>query len=575
MLKQDCSNPPPPPHPPKKHGKRWLVLALLLPASLVLSTGFLPAHAAEPAVTIPWAEFQQLYATQLRPQRETPAPARFNIRQAHYAFNQKDTHTATKMTGSVKITGRWLTGTPQPISLFSNGLAITAINQIEGGHLVSTQGNHQFLSNGAGDFLLDLSLAIMPNKNGEYLFDIPPALSNRLTVNSQKTLKVKSDGLIKLGDSEFTFASRNQLKFTLSSPTPPAPLAIDIVSQFSIIAERLQQQTWLISDSKQRDVRLTFDPNLTWIKNIAGHVTAPGELTLKSVPANTPIKLVFERSWKEKAVDLPTIEANRGEQGLYTLAAPLAGELSATNTRNHSLSAVPSQLKAALPQTSRLQQIKKGALQLQFRPFKAVEQPPLIVDNIGFFSSYTNDGRQLSTLRLSVPMDYGKQLTLPPVTDAEVWSLTVNGLNTPLFSNSDSGWVVPLTGKRDALIELTWVQQHQRPGLQGQFPLSIPPLGLAARSLSIVLALPSRLELLSMEGDLSPAAAFSVPRSVPLHGAPRFFSQPFYRGEAITAALFYREPVETHEHLGSAGMAVEKVYAAATDTKARTPWVIE
>ncbi len=527
-----------------KHGKRWLVLALLLPASLVLATGFLPANAAEPAVTIPWQEFQQLYAAQQKTVEQPQVTARYSIQRAAYSFTPAD----NQLTGSVSISGEWLAGEPEPIPLFSSELAITDIQKIDGGALVSTAAGYQLLANGQLPFSLELEVAISAANGGKYALAIPPALSNRLSIantsNSTRDAVAYGDGLIPLGDGEFTFASRQQLQFTVAKPLPAPPLSIDMVSQFTLASSRLQQQLWLMSDATQRDVTLKFDSKLTWLRSPAGQLQKAGEITLERLPAGKPVLLRFEKPWRAEPILLPTITDNRGEQGLYTINSPLSGQLVAADSSNHTLATVPVALKTTLPGVSRLQQTRQKSLSLQFQPYTAVEQPPLIVDNVSFYSSYANDGRQLSTLRLTVPAGYGKQLSIPPVADAEVWSLAVNGHNKPLYKNSESGWVVPLSGGGDALIELTWIQQRPQLGLQGELPLNIPPLGLAARSLSVVLALPPRLELLSMESDLSPAAANAVPRSVPLHGKPRFFSRPFYRGEAITAALYYREPVE-------------------------------
>jgi hypothetical protein len=52
------------------------------------------------------------------------------------------------------------------------------------------------------------------------------------------------------------------------------------------------------------------------------------------------------------------------------------------------------------------------------------------------------------------------------------------------------------------------------------------------------------VDLLSVEGDLSPAAGEEWPAPAELSGKRYFFSRAFYKGERLAAGLFYREPVD-------------------------------
>jgi hypothetical protein len=53
------------------------------------------------------------------------------------------------------------------------------------------------------------------------------------------------------------------------------------------------------------------------------------------------------------------------------------------------------------------------------------------------------------------------------------------------------------------------------------------------------------VELLSLDGTVSPARGESWKRPAEFIGKPYYFSRSFYKGEGMSLALAYKEPVNT------------------------------
>jgi hypothetical protein len=184
-------------------------------------------------------------------------------------------------------------------------------------------------------------------------------------------------------------------------------------------------------------------------------------------------------------------------------------------------------------------------LKLTMEARAAVKTPDLVLDAVNFNSTYSEDGQLLTRVDFNVPASAGTRLRLKPVADAEVWSVQVNGARSDILKEDGSAWIIPLPGDKNCHVEIALLTRKDKPALAGKLELVLPATGLSARALNYGLELPKRLELISMEGDLSPAQAANLAQPKVANASTYSFSRSFYRGEAIPIALMYREPATT------------------------------
>jgi len=172
-----------------------------------------------------------------------------------------------------------------------------------------------------------------------------------------------------------------------------------------------------------------------------------------------------------------------------------------------------------------------------------MEQRPVVLDSQVLRVSFDETGRSLSTLRLTVPPEGQPRLALDPVPGSEIWALTVNGEPAQVFTDTGGRWVVPLERGRESIVELSFLREGEAIGLQGRLDVEVPRTSLAARVLYVGVELPARVTLVSVEGPVSTAALTTAAPPVGLDGAPYIFTQPFYKGEGMSVAVSYKEPV--------------------------------
>ncbi len=248
-------------------------------------------------------------------------------------------------------------------------------------------------------------------------------------------------------------------------------------------------------------------------------------------------------------IRLPHIEGNVGREGEFALAQPEDGRIALKGTgyrRNLPFRHLPEQLRGQLIGVgSYMHAPKGGELELALTRFDPVEAPEIVLEAVDLYTSFTDTGRALSTLRVLLPPEAGDKLTLAAIPNAEIWSLRVNGKARQLYSQSGKQWVIPLDGHKASLVELAYLHKGAPLGLKGRLELAIPATGLAARRLHLAIGLAERVELVALEGDLVPAQADQWPKLPGLTGTAYHFVHPFYRGEAMMAAVYYKEPLST------------------------------
>ncbi|MFH1708227.1 MAG: hypothetical protein ABIF71_09960 [Planctomycetota bacterium] len=80
--------------------------------------------------------------------------------------------------------------------------------------------------------------------------------------------------------------------------------------------------------------------------------------------------------------------------------------------------------------------------------------------------------------------------------------------------------------------ELAYLNKGAPLGLHGRLEITVPRIGL-----------PARVDLLSLDGPVSPAAAPAGKAPAEFIGRPHHFARSFYKGEAMQLAVAYKEPV--------------------------------
>ena len=182
-------------------------------------------------------------------------------------------------------------------------------------------------------------------------------------------------------------------------------------------------------------------------------------------------------------------------------------------------------------------------LQIDVQRFEAVSAPEIVLDAIHLYTSFSESGTALSVLRLELPAEAERKLQLQPIASAEIWSLTVNAQPRSLYSHQSGSWVIPLD-EGASVIELAYLQKGDKLGLKGRLDVRVPATGLATRQLNVAIALAERVELIAMEGDLEPTQNSNWPKVQGFTGKPYFFTHPFYRGDKLSAAIYYQEPLD-------------------------------
>jgi hypothetical protein len=168
---------------------------------------------------------------------------------------------------------------------------------------------------------------------------------------------------------------------------------------------------------------------------------------------------------------------------------------------------------------------------------------PVVLDSQDFFTSFDENGSILSVMVMDVPASAGPHLRIAEIPDVEVWSLTVNGTPRNVYRDTGS-WIIPLENEGSSRVQLALLRQAGKLGLQGHLETFLPSTGLPSRTLRVGMALPPRVQLLALDGPVSPASgeAWVVPAD--FIGNPHFFSRAFYKGEGMKLAVSYKEPVK-------------------------------
>jgi len=514
--------------------------------------------AAVPRVSLPWSEFKQLYTEHL--QREwneakvKEEPFLYTFDNATYRLQLG----GNGAQGNLRLSGQLLQGKPRPVKLFDTDLTITQVNAIEGGFLSSdTQGYHLHLTQ-SGAFYLDCEILLPQREDSRspyVAFQIPAAVKNSLSLEPAPEWRVLEAPGRQLDDGPYFFSPQPQMvvRFAPNDSVLGQPPLVDSFTHLELLDNSYRATVYLVPRRKlSQPLQMRF-PGARWLNASVQHawITLAGKtqdnLVITLPPDwQQPLTLDYELPVAAKTLQLPAITNNLGQEGAFQITVPSSARLSLSG--NGLQQGLDSQrLPSALRQYAGVRGLyaripSVQPVQLAVERFDTVAEPAMVLDAVYQYTTVADNGTLLSVLRLQVPPLLERRLMLNAVADAEIWSLTVNGEPRSIYGQHDNRWIVPLA-EGSSLVELAYWRKTPRLTLQGRLELPMPALGVAAQSYHLALGLPERVELVALEGDLEPGDGKKWPTVSPFSGRPYYFTQPFYRGEALPVAIHYREPV--------------------------------
>lgn len=513
------------------------------------------ADASQAHINLPWSEFKQLYREQLRREWKQDNPAELSplttLDHASYRL-QIDSNGAR---GSLTLSGRVLRGKPEPLDLFKADLAITRLLASQGGSLLSDSSGYQFYFDGQSEFQLscEITLPVQEDLRSPYIsLAIPTAVQNSVKLELAADLTVIEAPGQAIEPQHYFFTPRQNLvvRFDSTEVGSKAAPVIDSFSRFELLDSAYRVSSFFVPVREIEQPLQVLFPQSRWLSSSLKRnwikLGEDGVLAI-DLPAGwkQPFSLDYELDSAQATLQLPTIADNRGKEGAFQMLEPEAARITLLGDGLRRQLA-PSRLSQTLRDFAALtkpfaQLPSANPLQVTIDRFDQVAAPPAVLDAVYLFSSYADNGSLLSVLRLEIPAQADQRLQIAAVADAEVWSLTVNGAARQLYGGSQRQWIIPLAAGH-SVVELSYWQKIDKLGLQGRLALQVPALGLAARRLNLIVGLSERVELLALEGDLEPGDGRKWKLPTNFNGKPYFFSQPFYRGEAVEAAIHYREP---------------------------------
>ena len=523
-------------------------------------------------VSVPWPEFKKLYGesierevmkAQARP-TETKPPLVYTIEEAVYRLDIGKEHAQ----GDVLVSGKIVSGAPAPIPLFDNALVIAKTKQITGGALLARQDDHggiAFLPDRTGkDFQLVLSFLVRIQEDSQsriVSFAVPHALKNSLSLKTAAGTTLLEEPGIADADGVYHFSPGTSVNVRFLDPKGVSATALVDIDTFSRI--RVQGRRAMISTTfvpvqrlpksfilQVQDNAQYVSSSLTasWIKELdkgSYQISIP---SAESQPFSIQFAVDETADAGGFALILPGINGNNGREGDFVLEEPDDGEISLTGkglVSDIPIARLNQYLTQAVGKSRAYVHLPpRETLTLNVRRFKPVSTHPLVLDTQYFFLSFDESGSVLSVLVMDIPPGMGPRLKLNSTPNTKIWSLTVNRRKRTVYAHDDNTWVIPLEDGTTSHVQLALLHKGPKLGLHGRLEAMLPETGLPARTLRVGIALPSRVQLLSLEGPINPIHAPSWETPTEFVGNPHFFSRSFYEGQGMKLAISYKEPVQ-------------------------------
>lgn len=551
---------------PAAPGRGLLGPLIIIAAALLL---FATEAFPEETVSVPWPEFRALFEQNLERkfearQPKAPLPQVHTLDSAVYRLAFKDGHVQGRFT----LTGRVLEGGPEAIPLFQTALVIDTIENVSGGHLLCRPESSPaivFYPQGPGPFTIEatfLAPLVEDHRQGTVSFAIPKALNNIVHFGADDLPRLLSEPGIQAPDGGFRFAACDRLTLKVAKADAAREKVAPKVDLFSTL--RWESGTLLLETFfwPRQPLPVTCEvqtprgfslvstslaaADLHQVDETRFQVRAPSGAAL-------PFSMIQARRQPEndlfEAFVLPFIPGNSGSQGNLVLEQPHHHHIRVAQPADPArlpLAAAAEEVQAVLGQTGYFLRLDpETPLTLALRRFREISVPPIVLDTVAFYTAVEENGNQLSTLVLDVPADAGGRLAVKAAEEARIWRLLVNGTPRNVYSQEDGTWMIPLDSGQVSHVELAVLTQGDKLGLQGRLSAQMPATGLPCQRLVVGIALPERVDLLSVEGAVSPAVNDPLdPPASFLVGRPYYFTRAFYKGESLSLAVAYKEPVK-------------------------------
>ena len=519
-------------------------------------------------IAVPWPEVRDLLTASVeREMRDELAPSAKKaqicaIEAARFQVTAGD----ERVHGEVTVTGRIIEGDPAPVPLLGSDFIISELKHVEGGavYLAENGGGLLFMpAAGLPQFEVNVAFllnAVEESGTREAAFETPPAIANTMSLALPQGAQLLS--LPGVRDSGGLYhlpaAQRVSITYADTGTTPAAAsIEVDSVSRISVQERRVCITTYflpvrpvaaplLVRGPDGAEV-LSSDLSASRIKpsNGAYEVSLP---VAQSNPFAIEFGIPVPGESGEVSFKLPVIEGNVGQQGRFALEEPEGTLVSATAPAL--VAQIPvARLGAALAENfaniRHFSSINPDTpIALSVKRFSMISAPPTVLESQEFFAAIEENGDILSVLSLDIPPEFGTRLALKAVENGRIWSIAVNDARKEVYEGDAGTWIIPLDGHETSRVRLAFLRSGPKLGLQGTLDVIVPETGLVSQKVHIGVALPERIELLSVEGPVNNDSGEGRMFPPELVGHPHYFSRSFYRGEGMTLSLSYREPIK-------------------------------
>lgn len=526
-------------------------------------------------IGVPWQEVRQLLEKQTREATTTelreeygldePEPQRTVLTSAHCAL----TVGLRSAAGTVTVSGNVVSGKPVPVPLLPGRTILSRVGEVTGGALCRSDadgGAICFLPAGHDVFGADLEivLPLAEDDQSRYIsLDMPRALVTTLGVGLPSGWRLLdppgapgADGLFYLPGS----GSASELRIRFVSglvDAEPRAVEVDVMSHFDLSGNRfLLESTFVPKQPLRGSITiqgpvggqvLTTSLRRSWLASTGGSQLGLNLPEPVGAPFTVQFLLPENGKTAEFTVRLPTLEGNSGCEGLFVITDPPGADV--TTEGDGLTTGVPGaslgeRLRDGMAGRDVYARIPPGnPLTIRIRHLQTVSSPSIVLEDLALFTSFGESGGRLSVLRMSVPAAAGRFLPVQRVEGSDIWALTVDGQPARVYADEEH-WIVPLTMGRESTVELAFLSRGEKLGLRGRLAARMPATGLSAKTVRVVLGLPERVRLLSVEGPVNPDTVGATSFPDGFAGTPYSFVRRFYKGEGFDVSLYYKEPAK-------------------------------
>ena len=528
------------------------------------------------SISVPWEEIKTLYTERITRQimeeaKKEKDPMVYSIETALYRI----TIDRQKVSGDVVLTGKVISGEPDLIPLFGSDLVIKDLNNVSGGSMLCDETHNNkilFLPDKNTNFQISFPFFVPIQEDNSSRFvsiKIPPALKNSVLLTLAPDLSLVEAPGIKNSDETYHFSARSVLTIRFSDRKAVSAAPVVEIDTFARI--RLQDRQAIINTTFLPVQPLTsgfiveISENATYLSSTlkSSWIKALDDRRYQiNLPPGSNNRFSIQTSLNESQMSgnfkffLPRIKGNTGNQGNFIIEQPEDGQISWNGKELVSrlpIARLNSQLQAVSGKARFFMKISpQEEISLTVKRFQTLSTPPIVLDSIDLFTSFDDNGSVLSVLIMDIPPEAGPRLKIKAIPHAKIWSLKVNGHKITVYEDqndaskdsSDVRWIIPLARDRISQVELAFIRQVTKPGLNGKLEAELPATGLPSTRVRLAIALPERLQLLSLEGPVSPASDSNWKKPDEFIGKPYYFSRAFYTGEGLKMTISYKEPLK-------------------------------